>query len=69
MSRCATVFWRACRGLQALGMTVFIVARPRQRFAEPEKTSLSVVVPMRNEEGNVAAGARAHSACWAAAPR
>jgi SAM-dependent methyltransferase len=42
-------------GLSALGMTVFIVARPRQRFAEPEKTSLSVVVPMRNEEGNVAA--------------
>jgi len=42
-------------GLQALGMSIFIVARPRVRFAEPAKTSLSVVVPMRNEEGNVAA--------------
>ncbi len=42
-------------GLQALGMSIFIVARPRVRFAEPARTSLSVVVPMRNEEGNVAA--------------
>ncbi len=41
--------------LSSLGMTVFVVARPRQRFAEPAQTRLSVVVPMRNEEGNVAA--------------
>jgi hypothetical protein len=41
-------------GLQLLGMTVFIVARPRMRFARTEETSLSVVVPMRNEAGNVA---------------
>jgi hypothetical protein len=37
-----------------LGMTVFIVARPRTPFRRPEETSLSVVVPMRNEAGNVA---------------
>jgi hypothetical protein len=42
-------------GFQALGMSIFIVARPRVRFADPAQTSLSVVVPMRNEEGNVAA--------------
>jgi len=41
--------------LQSLGMSVFLVARPKVRFSAPEKTSLSVVVPMRNEEGNVAA--------------
>ncbi len=41
--------------MQALGMTIFIVARPRVRFAPREAASLSVVVPMRNEEGNVAA--------------
>jgi SAM-dependent methyltransferase len=40
-------------GLHALGMTVFIVARPRRRFARTEETSVSVVVPMRNEAGNV----------------
>ncbi len=42
-------------GMQALGMTIFIVARPKVRFAAREQASLSVVVPMRNEEGNVAA--------------
>ncbi|MGA2052993.1 MAG: glycosyltransferase [Opitutales bacterium] len=41
-------------GLHLLGMTVFIVARPRVRFAQPAEASLSVVVPMRNEAGNVA---------------
>ncbi len=41
--------------MQALGMTVFIVARPRQRYLARPAASLSVVVPMRNEEGNVAA--------------
>jgi SAM-dependent methyltransferase len=40
--------------LHVLGMTVFIVARPRVQFSQPEKTSVSVVVPMRNEAGNVA---------------
>lgn len=42
-------------GMQALGMTVFIVARSKARFAPRAQASLSVVVPMRNEEGNVAA--------------
>jgi len=41
--------------LQSLGMTIFLVARPRMRFAPRQQASLSVVVPMRNEEGNVAA--------------
>jgi hypothetical protein len=41
-------------GLHLLGMTVFIVARPRVAYKRPEETSLSVVVPMRNEAGNVA---------------
>jgi SAM-dependent methyltransferase len=42
-------------GLQSVGMTVFLLARPRRRFAQPEQTSLSVVVPMRNEAGNIPA--------------
>ena len=41
--------------IQSLGMSVFLVARPKIRFSETAKTSLSVIVPMRNEEGNVAA--------------
>jgi hypothetical protein len=40
-------------GLHAFGMTVFIVARPRVRLAAESETSLSVVVPVRNESGNI----------------
>jgi glycosyltransferase involved in cell wall biosynthesis len=43
-----------CPGMHVLGMTIFIVARPRQVFARPADVGLSVVVPVRNEAGNIA---------------
>ena len=37
-------------------LTVFIVARPRRRFTEnPPALSVSVIIPARNEAGNIAA--------------
>jgi hypothetical protein len=41
--------------LRLLCLTVFVVARPRPRFITPTPRSVSIVIPARNESGNIAA--------------
>ena len=39
-----------------LGFTYYTVARPRIPLENPEKITVSVVVPCKNEEENIAGG-------------
>ena len=52
---CSTVFWSNSGLLKHLALTNFIVARPRpQAEADAPAPSVSVIVPARNEAGNIA---------------